>query len=196
MGSAHLWRCPKPSLVSPPGASDGPRAVRYERWSVVELPANVQSVVALLAVRERAQLRTALSTTLWIDATEERAAANLRTALWRLRLRHLPVHALEALCPRLAAERLAEVVDAGHAAVAAEPLRESAQRDLIAAHLAQRDFGEARRQYELRRGILPDGLGVELSFPRRGGRVGCGDHAARAEGVWACSWSMGPSMSQ
>ena len=35
-----------------------------------------------------------------------------------------------------------------------------------------------------------------VSFPRSGGRVGCGDHAAVAAWLWAASWAAGLSMSQ
>jgi two-component SAPR family response regulator len=77
----------------------------------------------------------------------------------RERLRQLRVHALEALCHRLsAAGRHAEAIDAGQAAVAAEPLRESAQKTLIAAHLAEGNLCEARRQFGLYRDVLWDSL--------------------------------------
>lgn len=230
-----------------PGEAHGPGQPRSLRLltgfelrvggALVPLPVNVQRVVAFLAVRERPQLRTAVSTTLWMDACEARAAANLRTALWRLRrldddlvvvtggyvalaeqlevdlstltrrarrlinptieqldelepadtqsltgdllphwdedwvlfererLRQLRVHALEALCARLTCSgRYGEAVDAGQAAVAAEPLRESAHRCLIQAHLAERNVGEARRQYALCRSILRDNLGIDPSI--------------------------------
>lgn len=62
----------------------------------------------------------------------------------REQLRQLRVHALEALCTRLrTGGRGAEAVCAGQAAVAAEPLRESAQRLLITAHLAEGTISEA-----------------------------------------------------
>jgi DNA-binding SARP family transcriptional activator len=41
-------------------------------------------LLALLALRERPQARTAVAGTLWIDRPEDRAAASLRTALWKL----------------------------------------------------------------------------------------------------------------
>jgi DNA-binding SARP family transcriptional activator len=199
---------------------------------LVAVPANVERVLAFLAVRERAQLRTTVASTLWMDTTDERAAANLRTVLWkarqlpfgcvvasgsyvgldpgveidlaivvaqakrlignadelserdtdadalngdllpewdedwilfeRERLRQLRVHALEALCRRLSARgRHGEAVDAGLAAVAAEPLRESAQRTLIAAHLAEGNRFEAQRQYDSFCALLRESLGCE-----------------------------------
>jgi DNA-binding SARP family transcriptional activator len=66
----------------------------------------------------------------------------------RERLRQLRLHALEALCMRLtAAGRLAQAVDVGIAMTAAEPLRESAHRVLIEAHLAEGNAVEALRHY-------------------------------------------------
>ncbi|MBF0686383.1 MAG: transcriptional regulator [Cellulomonas sp.] len=78
----------------------------------------------------------------------------------RERLRQLRMHALESLAVRLsAAGRHAEAIDAAQAAVAAEPLRESAQATLIRAHLAEGNPSEARRQYGLYRVLLADSLG-------------------------------------
>jgi DNA-binding SARP family transcriptional activator len=58
--------------------------------------------------------------------------------LERERFRQLRLHALEALCRRLTeAGRFGAAVQAGLAAVAGEPLRESAHRTLIRAHLAE-----------------------------------------------------------
>lgn len=82
----------------------------------------------------------------------------------RERFHQLRLHALEALCDRLTtAGRYGEAIDAGLAAVAAEPLRESAHRVLIRAHLAEGNQGEADRQYQLCRHLLRDELGVEPS---------------------------------
>jgi DNA-binding SARP family transcriptional activator len=82
----------------------------------------------------------------------------------REQFHQLRLHALEALCERLtAAERYGEAVDAGLAAVRAEPLRESAHRVLISAHVAEGNQGEAGRQYELCRHLLLDELGLEPS---------------------------------
>jgi DNA-binding SARP family transcriptional activator len=86
----------------------------------------------------------------------------------RERYHQLRLHALEALCERLTATgRYGEAVDAGLAAVTAEPLRESAHRMLIKAHLAEGNHGEAERQYQLCRGLLHDELGVEPSAALR-----------------------------
>jgi DNA-binding SARP family transcriptional activator len=202
--------------------------------SLVALPSNVERVIAFLTVRNRPQHRLTIASTLWMDTTEDRAAANLRTALWkarqsigdglvtkgsyvtvapeievdlhqvvgqvqrliddsgvllaedsnpddlggdllpewdedwilfeRERFRQLRIHALEALCRRLsAAGRASEAIDAGLTAVAAEPLRESAQQVLILAHLDEGNVSEARRQYDQYRDLLWEALGVEPS---------------------------------
>jgi DNA-binding SARP family transcriptional activator len=82
----------------------------------------------------------------------------------RERFHQLRLHALEALCERLVtAGRFGEAIDAGLAAVAAEPLRESAHRRLIKAHLAEGNQGEADRQYQLCLQLMRDELGVEPS---------------------------------
>jgi DNA-binding SARP family transcriptional activator len=82
----------------------------------------------------------------------------------RERLRQLRLHALETLCARLTeAGRLAEAIDAGLAAVAADPLRESAHRVLIQAHLAEGNRAEAVRQCAAYREILWNGIGVSPS---------------------------------
>lgn len=79
----------------------------------------------------------------------------------RERIRQLRLHALDALCDRLAATgRGGEAVTVGRAVVAEAPLRESAQRSLIRAYLAQGDAVAARRQYEAYRATLADALGV------------------------------------
>lgn len=181
---------------------------------IVALPSNVERVLALLAVRARPQHRLTIASTLWADSPQSRAAANLRTALWksrqsvgecielrgtllalapsvqvdlidvidrtrrllndslglqpddsdpaslggdllpdwdeewilfeRERMRQLRIHALEALCRRLSlANQPCQAIDAGLAAVEAEPLRETAQRELITAHLREGNVSEA-----------------------------------------------------
>ena len=199
-----------------------------------------QRLLALLALQGRPLERCWVAGTLWLDATEERAGASLRSALWRLpqpggtavvdattthlrlardlavdvqeltglaqglelptaragddhldpsvlasdllpdwyedwvvlereRFRQLRLHALEALCARLtAARRFGAAVQAGLAAVAGEPLRESAHRTLIQAHLAEGNPGEAVRQYHLYRRLLTDELAIEPSPAIRG----------------------------
>ncbi len=51
----------------------------------IELPLSSQRLVAFLALHNRPLLRLYVAGTLWIDVSEERSHANLRSALWRLR---------------------------------------------------------------------------------------------------------------
>jgi DNA-binding SARP family transcriptional activator len=82
----------------------------------------------------------------------------------RERYLQLRLHALEAMCSRLTEDgRYGEAVEAGLAAVRAEPLRESAHRVLISVHLAEGNRWAAVRQYEQCRRLLLDELGLEPS---------------------------------
>ncbi|MFA5891849.1 MAG: BTAD domain-containing putative transcriptional regulator [Actinomycetota bacterium] len=82
----------------------------------------------------------------------------------RERYHQLRLRALEALCLRLSAKgRFGQTVQAGLAAVSGEPLRESARRALIRAHLAEHNIGAARREYEAFRELVHTELGVEPS---------------------------------
>lgn len=79
----------------------------------------------------------------------------------REQLDQLRVRALEALCEQLTARgRFGEAVEAGLTAVTSEPLRESAHRVLITAHLAEGNRSEARRHYELYEQLLQQELGA------------------------------------
>ena len=84
--------------------------------------------------------------------------------LERERVRQQRLHALDALTHRLRARgRYAEAVEAALAALAAEPLRESAQAALIDVHLAEGNVTEAYRQYERYARILRGELGLAPS---------------------------------
>jgi DNA-binding SARP family transcriptional activator len=86
------------------------------------------------------------------------------TILERERLRQRLLHALEALSRSLsAADRHADAVDAALAAIRAEPLRESAQRTLIEAYLAEDNWAEAQRALTCYRDLLDRELGVSPS---------------------------------
>jgi DNA-binding SARP family transcriptional activator len=75
--------------------------------------------------------------------------------------RVLRVQALEAACRALVAHgNYPLAIQAGSAAVAAEPLRESATEALIDAHLAQHNRFEAIRCYRALAGRLREDLGV------------------------------------
>lgn len=200
----------------------------------IGLPMGVQRMAAFVAIRGRSVLRSHVAASLWLDATEAHAGANLRSALWKLtrtgvrlieatattlqlapqvtldltdaealagltisstslwepeehdiellsddllpswydewvlpereRYRQLRLHALESPCERLTKlGRFGSAIQAGFAAVTGEPLRESAQRALIGAFLAEGNVGEARRQYEEFARLLRSELDLEPS---------------------------------
>ena len=55
----------------------------------IDLPHPAQRLLALLAIKRHPLLRSYVAGTLWPDNSEGRAAANLRSVLWRLRARGL-----------------------------------------------------------------------------------------------------------
>jgi DNA-binding SARP family transcriptional activator len=200
---------------------------------IVRVPVTTQRVLAFLATHDGDLLRTHVANVLWPDTSEERAAANLRSALWKLgtdrlavtestarilalssnvvvdvlemersarhilsstvdetlegelltrsgellpgfyddwlvaereRLHQLRLHALEALCERwTACGSYSQAVAAGLAAVAGEPLRESAQAILIKAFLAEGNPAEAIRQFQRYRHSLRVELDLDPS---------------------------------
>ena len=80
----------------------------------------------------------------------------------RDRLRQLRLHALEALSGHLLTiGNVATGLEAALEAVSVEPLRESAHRAVIRAHLAEGNRAEALRQFTHLRRLLHDELGVE-----------------------------------
>lgn len=82
-------------------------------------------------------------------------------AVERERYRQVRLHALERLCMQLAAAgSYAEAVEAGVAAVATEPLRESAHRALMMAHLEEGNAIEAIREYRTFSRMLRTELGL------------------------------------
>jgi DNA-binding SARP family transcriptional activator len=197
-------------------------------------PLSVERLLAFVCLQNRPVNRSFVAGTLWPDTTDARAAANLRSALWRLRrllrglletsathvrlgadaavdahelsasiwrvldpskepatsdllnvcapcellpgwyeewvlvererLRQLRLHALETLCERLTeTRRFGPAVEAGLTAVQEEPLRESAQRCLIRAYLAEGNASDAIHQYRKYRAMLDEELGLEPS---------------------------------
>jgi DNA-binding SARP family transcriptional activator len=96
-------------------------------------------------------------------------------------LRELRLHALEVLCRDLAsAERFGPAIAAGRAAVAGDPLRESAHRVLVRAYLLEGNIATALRQYERCREVLADELGIGPS--ERMERL-LGEHGLRSDQV-------------
>jgi DNA-binding SARP family transcriptional activator len=82
----------------------------------------------------------------------------------REQLRQRMLHAMEALVRRLISRALfADAIEVAITAVGVEPLRESAQRVLIEAHLAEGNFVEARRAYIAYHEMLATELGVSPS---------------------------------
>jgi DNA-binding SARP family transcriptional activator len=82
----------------------------------------------------------------------------------RERLRELRVRALECVRERLTAlGRFGPAIEAGLAAVHAEPLRESAHRCLIGVYLAEGNQAEALHGYRAYRDLLHDKLALEPS---------------------------------
>ena len=82
----------------------------------------------------------------------------------RERYRQLRLYALESAAERLvAAGRTGRAIQAALIAVCEEPLRESAQRALVRAHLARGNQGEAILQYRRYRKALYDELQVTPS---------------------------------
>lgn len=84
--------------------------------------------------------------------------------LERERLRQRLLHALEQLAASLvAAGRCGEAIEVALIVVRADGLRESAQRALIRAHLAEGNCAEARRCYREHHDLLATELGVAPS---------------------------------
>lgn len=82
----------------------------------------------------------------------------------RERMRQRMLHALEALSRAMTAMgRHGEAIDAAMMAIGIEPLRESAQRTLLEAHLAESNLIEARRDFLTYRNLVLRELGVEPS---------------------------------
>lgn len=202
------------------------------RGHAVELSLSSQRVIAFLAIHERTLQRPYVAGSLWSNSTDERAAASLRSALWRIpnaarhlvtstggairlspaivvdvvglttlsheleqrpvaevlrnvtgfeddllpdwyddwllewreRWRHIRLHALEAIAVLLTAGgSYGRAIEAALAATRAEPLRESAHRVVIEAHLAEGNAGEAVRQFRAYERLLRKELGIAPS---------------------------------
>ena len=90
-------------------------------------------------------------------------------SLERESVRQRVLHGLEALVGQLITrERYAEAVTASMMAVSADPLRETAQRTLIQAHLAEGNWCEAYKTYQRYRRLLWDELQIHPSSSLRG----------------------------
>jgi DNA-binding SARP family transcriptional activator len=198
------------------------------------LPPGIERVVAYVALLGHPASRSSIAGSLWLDVPEERAMANLRSALWRLRhlrlslvdsvgnqlalspdvsvdvhqlstaarhvldgsmstdaaeievlassgdlltdwaeewvvvqreqFRQLRLHALERIAAHLAdSGQYGRAAEVALAAIASEPLRESAHRVLIEVHLAEGNRLEAIRQYCAYGQLMRDELDLEPS---------------------------------
>lgn len=86
----------------------------------------------------------------------------------RERLRQIRLHALEKLSGLLSrAGQHSDAIQAALAAIRLEPLRETAHRALIEAHLAEGNWSEARRQFRRCEQLFQDELGVEPTASMR-----------------------------
>jgi DNA-binding SARP family transcriptional activator len=86
----------------------------------------------------------------------------------REQLRQIRLHALEALSAVLSqAGRHPDAIQAALAAIRLEPLRETAHRALIEAHIAEGNWSEAHRQFIRCEQLLMDELGVAPSESTR-----------------------------
>lgn len=82
----------------------------------------------------------------------------------RERFRQLRLHALEQISQRFTdAGMYSQALQAGLAAVAAEPLRESSHRQVISTHLREGNISEALREYRSYSRMLAEELGVAPS---------------------------------
>ncbi|NUK13677.1 SARP family transcriptional regulator, partial [Streptomyces lunaelactis] len=82
----------------------------------------------------------------------------------RERIRQLRLHALDALAEELARRGShALALETALTSVRIEPLRESAHRAVVSAHLAEGNLIEALRHYHAFRRLLYEELGVEPS---------------------------------
>jgi DNA-binding SARP family transcriptional activator len=191
-----------------------------------------QRVIAYVALQDRPVRRDRLAGSLWLDKTDARAGANLRSALWRLRrqgadvmdlgessvrlrggvqvdvrevtdwawrviegrgepadldrippagdllsdwydewvvlererLHQLRLHALEGICRGLLESgRTARAIDAALAVVNVDPLRETAYRLLIEAHVHEGNWSEAVRARRRYVSVVRDQLGLDVS---------------------------------
>jgi len=212
----------------------GPFVIKNGRR--LEIPEGSKRLLVFVTLNGGRVSRRHAAGTLWPYGDDERAAGNLRSALWRLRradigvlcadncmlyldpqvsvdiaelsqwatrvidgsadssdfrtldlnrdavdllpgwydewviferdqLRQRLLHAMESLAGRLISRgQFADAVEVAMNAVGAEPLRESAQRVLIEAHLAEGNFIEARRAYMAYQEMLEAELGASPSL--------------------------------
>ena len=91
MGVTLLAAAHRPTQNSSASAEHGLRLGLLDSFELVQdgsrvqLPMSVQRVVAFVALKRHPVLRPHAAGSLWPESSEQRAAANLRSALWRLK---------------------------------------------------------------------------------------------------------------
>jgi DNA-binding SARP family transcriptional activator len=134
-------------------------ALAVDVLSVVRIATALLDRSASLSDRE---LSNALQLNFYDDLLPEREEEGAWLDDARERFRQLRLHCLEVLCEKLSAAGWhGAAVDAGLAAVRADPLRESAHYALIRAHLVEGNRREASRRYEGLRELVVGELGIE-----------------------------------
>lgn len=114
------------------------------------VPDGGKRLLAFVALHGGPVERRKVAGVLWPVGTEDRAAGNLRSSLWRLRSAGIDV----VDCARSSVSLIEDVW------VNAEPLRESAQRALVSAHLGEGNWIEAHRALSAYLQVLADELGA------------------------------------
>jgi DNA-binding SARP family transcriptional activator len=107
------------------------------RGERVALPPSAERVVAYLALHDGPATRSNVAGTLWLDVPEDRAMANLRSALWRLRRPGVPL--IQAIGEHLELDPAVEV-DFHELSAAARRLLDGSVPD-AAAQLERLAFG-------------------------------------------------------
>lgn len=155
----RLQRLPFPAVHSTGGT------LRLSDDLIVDLLSVARVATALLdrsATLSDRELSDALQLNFYDDLLPEREEEGAWLDDARERFRQLRLHCLEVLCEKLSAAGWhGAAVDAGLAAVRADPLRESAHYALIRAHLAEGNRREALRRYEDLRTLVVRELGIE-----------------------------------
>ncbi|MFK4268627.1 AfsR/SARP family transcriptional regulator [Streptomyces milbemycinicus] len=106
-----------------------------------------------------------------VELADQALSSDLLPEAWdewviveRERLHQMRLHALESLaCVHRSAGNFGQALDAALRAVAGEPLRESAHRQVIETYLAEGNTGEAIRHFRELRSLLRSELGLEPS---------------------------------
>src|SRR6185312_109020 len=154
-----LWRLRRPGVSIVETAGDHLFLAADVEVDFRELSAAARLLMDGAASTDTIQLeRLATSSDLLLDWYED------WVLLEREHFRQLRLQALERLALELTAcGQYGRAVETALAAVATEPLRESAHRALISVHLAQGNRGEAIRQYCIYKRLMREELDLEPS---------------------------------